>query len=222
MARAPRRFLVRYKTSSKAKRWSRLPRFITKATGFRTRAAANAKLDALLAKHPNAVGHVDTYDHLRVIALAAARKLIGVMEHGGNNRGTEVERIILANGGVIGEPWCGDFVALCYREAGSKAVTRAWAAVRLIGRVLGVIVVGKRAGEPGDILRFTFDHTGLLEAYCDSRGNEIDAAFASHVKTIEGNTGATGAVSDSVTGGDGVYRKVRPLSQVQDICIVTK
>jgi hypothetical protein len=36
------------------------------------------------------------------------------------------------------------------------------------------------------------------------------------IETIEGNTGASGAVSDSRTGGDGVYRKVRPKSLVKD------
>ena len=67
---------------------------------------------------------------LRERAYRVAATLVGVMEHGGNNMGETVTKIIRANGGEGPEPWCGDFQAYCYRHAGSKAVTRAWAAVR--------------------------------------------------------------------------------------------
>ncbi len=72
----------------------------------------------------------------------------------------------------------------------------------------------------GDIVVFDFqggassDHTGLVVTYCDHNGRAIVRRKATHIKTIEGNTGATGAVSDSTTGGDGVYEKVRSLSLV--------
>jgi len=42
------------------------------------------------------------------------------------------------------------------------------------------------------------------------------------ITTIEGNTGRTGAVSDSATGGDGVYVKVRSKSSVTDYLRVTR
>ena len=141
--------------------------------------------------------------------LAAAEALVGVMEQGGNNRGAAVERIIRANDGEPGEPWCGDFVAWCARQAGSKAVTREWAAVRLLRNAVGVHPT--TSPEPGDIVTFTFDHTGI---YAGRAG-----AF---IITIEGNTGATGAVSDSKTGGDGVYRKRRPKSLVNEYLHVTR
>lgn len=146
---------------------------------------------------------------MRLRALRVAETLVGVMEVGGNNRGPMVMRIIRANGGVGPEPWCGDFVAYCYRQAGSKAVTRSWASVRLLGGVLGV----KRVRKPlaGDLVRFTFDHVGIFV--------KDQGAF---IETIEGNTGASGAVSDSATGGDGVYRKRRPKSQVNDYLRVTR
>ena len=139
---------------------------------------------------------------LRAKALDEAEKLLGVVEQGGNNRGPEVARIIRANGGIVGEPWCGDFVAYCYRRAGSNAVTRAWASVYFLGVVSGLR--NTTDPRPGDVVRFNFDHTGL---------------FVRHVRpgvieTIEGNTGKRGAVSDSKTGGDGVYRKERPVYQV--------
>ena len=147
---------------------------------------------------------------LRAKALTEARKFIGVMEHGGNNAGAEVSRIIRANGGTGPEPWCGDFVAYVYRHAGSKAVTRAWASVSALGWAGGI----KRVNTPlpGDLVRFKFDHVGIFEK--DNHDGTIT--------TVEGNTGASGAVSDSSTGGDGVYRKVRSKSLVNDYRRVTR
>lgn len=148
-------------------------------------------------------------DTLQKRALRAADALVGVMEQGGNNTGPMVNKIIKANGGDIGEPWCGDFIAYCYRQAGSKAVTRSWASVRALSGVTGV----KRVKTPqaGDLVRFNFDHVGM---YVKEAGMFIE--------TIEGNTGASGAVSDSKTGGDGVYRKRRAKSLVNDYLRVTR
>lgn len=147
---------------------------------------------------------------LRLRAYAQAEALIGVMEQGGNNRGEMVMKIIRANQGTGPEAWCGDFMAYVYRAAGSKAVTRAWAAVRLLAWVLGI----KKTTHPlrGDLVRFTFDHVGMFDK--DNGDGTIT--------TIEGNTGASGAVSDSTTGGDGVYRKVRSKQLVQDYLRVTR
>lgn len=138
---------------------------------------------------------------LQDAALAEAQKLVGVMESGGNNQGAKVSEIIKANGGTGPEPWCGDFVAYCYRLAGSKAVTRSWAAVRLLGHLTGQLVVAKP--KPGDIVCYSFDHTGL---YVREDGPD-------HIIAIEGNTGAVGAVSDG-NGSDGVYVKRREKSLV--------
>lgn len=147
---------------------------------------------------------------LRVRAFNEARKLVGVMEEGGNNRGAAVERIIHEGGGLPGQAWCGWFCAAVYKRAGSRAVEWRWGAVRLLSSVSGV----KRVSTPlpGDLVRFTFDHVGLFEK--DNGDGTIT--------TVEGNTGATGAVSDSATGGDGVYRKRRPKSQVNDYLRVTR
>lgn len=149
---------------------------------------------------------------LRVKALREARKLLGVMEVGGNNRGKRVTEIIRANGGTGPEPWCGDFVAYAYRKAGSKVVQRGWAAVRYLGFLTGQ----KRVSEPkeGNIVCFEFGHTGLFAYWTDKAKGEFVC--------IEGNTGATGAVSDSTTGGDGVYAKTRNRSQVTRWVHVTR
>lgn len=151
---------------------------------------------------------------LRLRAFDAAVKDVGVMESGGNNKGPRVTEIIRGNGGTGPEPWCGDAVADWYRTAGSKAVNRSWASVYYLGRIAGVVRVDKSEVKRGDIVRFIFSHTGLFDQWIDyDRGT---------FKTIEGNTGATGATSDSSTGGDGVYRKVRSYSQVTDFRRVTR
>jgi hypothetical protein len=147
---------------------------------------------------------------LRVRALDVAETLVGVMEQGGNNMGPMVTKIIKANGGTGPEPWCGDTVAYCYRQAGSTMVTRAWASVYFLGQILGLTKTS--APLPGDIVRYTFSHTGL---FVKDNGNGT-------ITTIEGNTGPSGAVSDSRTGGDGVYKKIRPKSLVADYRHVTR
>jgi hypothetical protein len=153
---------------------------------------------------------------MRQRAYAYAASLVGVMEQGGNNRGAKVTEIIRANGGTGPEPWCGDFVAYCYRKAGSKVVDRRWAYVPYLSLITGV----RRTTSPkkGDLVRFEFngdntpDHIGLF----------VEDIGDGTIVAIEGNTGATGAVSDSTTGGDGVYRKVRSKRLVKDYLEVTR
>lgn len=146
---------------------------------------------------------------LRERAYKVADTLIGVMEQGPNNSGPMVSRIIRENGGTGPEAWCGDFVAYAYRHAGSRSVSRPWASVALLGQLLGV----KRTARPqrGDLVRFRFDHVGM---FVSDHGDEI--------ATIEGNTGRVGAMSDSSTGGDGVYLKHRSKTLVYDYLRVTR
>lgn len=141
---------------------------------------------------------------LRERAYQEASKLIGVMEQGGNNVGAQVEQIIREGGGLRGQAWCGWFCAAVYKRAGSKAPDWHWGAVRLYVPLSGV----RRTASPqrGDLVRFTFDHIGMFVRF------HPDGT----IETIEGNTGASGAVSDSKTGGDGVYRKRRPQHLVRD------
>jgi hypothetical protein len=154
---------------------------------------------------------------LRLRALAEARHLVGIMETGGNNMGREVLRFIRENGGTGPESWCGDFLAYVYRHAGSKAVQRGWAAVRFLGFMAGMRVRSVRSLLPGMIVAYTFDHCGLFVEYLRLVGTEwrsCTASQATHIRTIEGNTGRIGAVSDSRTGGDGVYTKIRAIGLV--------
>lgn len=159
---------------------------------------------------------------LRMRAYREAKRLLDmhVHESGGNNRGRMVARIILANHGTVGEPWCGDFIAWCYRRAGSTSVTRAWAGVKAYLPLTGL----KRVGAPlkGDLVRYSFDHIGLFVGWCDAGGREVGRKQATHVKAIEGNTGRAGALSDSAGGGDGVYLKLRSRALVSDFIRVLR
>lgn len=156
---------------------------------------------------------------LRERAYQAAKSQVGVMESGANNAGVPYSRYQKSNGAVGYEPWCGDFIAWCYRKAGSKRVQRLWAAVRYLRGLVGIRVTHNPLR--GDIVTFTFDHVGMFVAWCDASGRTTSTALATHIRTIEGNTGASGAVSDSKTGGDGVYEKVRARSLVADFLRVT-
>lgn len=145
---------------------------------------------------------------MRVKALDIARESLGIIERGGNNTGPEVDKIIRANGGDIGEPWCGDFVAYCYREAGSTAVTRAWAAAwaGIWGWFSGVRRVGNLKNmRAGHIVEYQWQHTGLFEKWTDNTRTSFTA--------IEGNTGTQGNTSD--TTADGVHRRTRSTSDVK-------
>lgn len=145
-------------------------------------------------------------------AWAEAGKMVGIMESGGNNRGKQVEQIIREGGGVAGSAWCGYAVAAAYKRAGSKVPSWKWGAVRWLGTLTGQ----KFTSDPvkGDIVTFTFDHTGLFGWWSDSRGNKVPRSKATHIFTREGNTGATGSVSDSKDGRDGMREKLRPISQI--------
>jgi hypothetical protein len=179
-------------------------------------AARIRKWDRLIAEAEQAVAHrrkqLAAAQPLRLRALAEAERLVGIMEVGGNNMGQAVLSLIRENGGTGPESWCGDFDAHCYRHAGSKVVQRGWAAVRFLGFLTGMKIVSARDALPGDIVCFTFDHTGLLR-------RKISAGV---IETVEGNTGRAGAVSDSRTGGDGVYIKRRPTNLVARYVRVTR
>lgn len=194
--------------------WGRRLAYRTKQVKAAKTPAERAKWQALV-NHAAAVIHRRRLqlDHsappLRVRALAEAQHLVGLMEVGGNNAGPGVTRIIKENGGTGPEPWCGDFLAHCYRHAGSTVVQRGWASTTLLGFLTGQKIIPLSMALPGDILVYNFGsggakHCGLLEEL--QPGGQLLA--------IEGNTGKVGAVSDSTTGGDGVYKKQRPQSFV--------
>lgn len=148
---------------------------------------------------------------------------LDVREQGRNNAGPGVARIIRDGGGNPADypAWCAYAVAAWYRRAGSTVDwTRTWGAVRLMHTPAGVnITTSPKIGSP---VRFRFDHIGLFGGWCDAQGRPRPRLLATHIRTREGNTGATGAVSDSRAGGDGVREKIRHKSLVSDYLEVTR
>lgn len=177
-----------------------------------TSAKALKKWKGVLAHATNVIARreqqLSQLKPLRVRAYEAAIHDLGVLEQGGNNRGPAVEAIIRENGGIVGEPWCGDAVAHWYRKAGSKVVQRGWAStIWLLANLLPVKTLAK-----GHVAVYDFGtpgakHTGLFEAWAPEHGTGWFTA-------IEGNTGKDGRVSDSTAGGDGVHRRLRHTSDV--------
>jgi len=171
--------------------------------------AAQAKLDAakadeayakrVIARHSKAAS-------LRERAHSEATKALArhIIEVGGNNRGTAVEEIINYAGGDVPEPWCVDFVIWCYGHAGSKVVKPGW--YRAVRYMNESGTVKTTAPLRGDIVRFTFDHTGI---YAKDNGDGT-------ITTIEGNTGPAAG-----NDGDGLYRKTRSKGLVRDYLRVT-
>lgn len=144
----------------------------------------------------------------RSLALDRARQEIGVMEQGANNHGERVE-FFQTFDSLPGEgyAWCNSFVDAMFELAGRPLVeTYKSAGVELTlarAKALGWVVA---TPQPGDLVVFTFSHIGFVDEVHDGTHT---------ITTIEGNTGSSGAVSDSSTGGDGVYRKVRSMSLVR-------
>jgi hypothetical protein len=140
-------------------------------------------------------------------ALLHQTRLVGVHEVGADNRGPKVDEIIRFAHGDLGEAWCVDAIIWSYGHAGSHVV-KPGLFPRAVKAMLVNGVVRTSRPQPGDIVRFTFDHTGLLVA-----------DHGSAVETIDGNTGA-GDHPDGTT--DGVARKVRSRSLVEDFLHVTR
>lgn len=142
---------------------------------------------------------------LRLRALAEGRKQVGV-EEVGHNRGAAVDAIVRYANGDLGEPYCVDGMIWCYGHAGSRAVRPGYPrAVRLM---LQPGVVKTSNPQPGNLVRFVFDHTGM---FVKDLGNGT-------IRTLEFNTG-TGDVSDP--SGGGVFYRTRDKSLVQDYLRVT-
>jgi hypothetical protein len=164
----------------------------------------------------------------RKLRLAALRIMLdlarnGVHEVNGNNRGPMVDRIIKYAGGDLGEPWCVDGVIWSYGHAGSTVVKPGYPRAVSLMRVKGVHVT--RKARPGCIVRFVFDHTGLLVGWRRMIAGKLRRCprwLATHVVTVECNTGSTGAVSDSASGTDGCKVKIRALDLVQDFLYVER
>ena len=124
--------------------------------------------------------------------LSQARKRLGIRENppGSNRTPIGVEF------GWNGVAWCAEFVCVCLLDAGFKFPKNASAhGLTDELRRLGCKAVPVKDAAPGDVIDYTFSHTGLCEGR-DSHGNVI---------AIEGNH------------GDRVARVVRAQSSIARI-----
>ncbi|RME76979.1 MAG: CHAP domain-containing protein [Planctomycetota bacterium] len=122
--------------------------------------------------------------HNRIGALQAAITQLGVREATGNNDGVPARRY----SGGRNVPWCANFVAWAFRQAGTPLPGNQWS----LGSVDYMMNQMKSAGaffprgggqpQPGDIIFFGVPgdgtHVGLVERVANGR-----------VYTVEGNTG---------------------------------
>jgi hypothetical protein len=158
--------------------------------------------------------------------IQIATNEVGVLEHGGNNRGERIREYQSAtNLAPAAWPWCAAYVDWCIREwiEIPQVVTwlnlqrkspeewrpktalayglKSWALQR--PNTTDIFNETQRA-QMGDIVTFDFSHVGFVVEDC---GSEI--------VTLEGNTNGKGD-RDS-TNGDGVWRKIRKKSLVKDL-----
>ena len=153
------------------------------------------------------------------IARAAESK-IGVHESGGANQGVALQTFFDAdnydpNGskpGDSGYAWCAAFVSWCCQVAlAGRSITfqrpttpGAWDLERWCREQDNSVILKKKPGadiQRGDIVVFTFPHTGIATGPPDAQGN---------VPTVEGNTNVAGSRE-----GDGVYAKHRHISSIR-------
>ena len=160
---------------------------------------------------------------LRERAWGVAGTCVGIREVG-QNRGRRVDEIIDYAGGRRGEPYCVDGLIWCFGRSGSDAVRPGYPrAVRLM---LTDGVVRTTEPQTGELVRYSFDHTGLFGYWARLVAGsymKCPRALATHIVTREFNTSATGALSsDANEGRDGVYVKVRHRSLITDFLRVTR
>jgi hypothetical protein len=150
----------------------------------------------------------------------AAESKIGVRESGGPNKGSALKDFFEAdsydpNGSAAGDdgyPWCAAFVCWCVKVAvAGRPITfqrpttpaayglETWSLAQ--DRSTWTLKPAGRDIKRGDIIVFNFSHTGIAVSAPDYSGN---------FSCVEGNTNKAGSRE-----GDGVYRKVRNISQVR-------
>ena len=117
--------------------------------------------------------------------------------------------------GMNFSPWCATFVTWCAVHAGVEALVRGvrYAYVPYIeadakAGVAGLKVLGKAAGQAGDIVTFDWEGDGLANHV----GLVEENLGGGNYQTIEGNT----STSDDSNGGQ-VMRRTRYASQVSMI-----
>jgi len=151
---------------------------------------------------------------LLAAALGVAVSQDRVREHGGPNRGREVEGYLASVGASAGHPWCQAFVYWCFDEA-AKSVHSANPVVKTAG------VLDHWAKAPVDArvyARAAFDDPRLIRPgaifivdHGSGKGHTglVTRVLAGEIGTVEGNTNARGSRE-----GDGVHEKTRTIGSI--------
>lgn len=163
---------------------------------------------------------------LRAVEVAEVEARRGVTEHGGNNRGPEVDAYLAAVGVPPGMPWCTAFVRWCleraagrpdlpdgFPDSGWTPAIQAWATKRgaWIPAYGCMSRVGADLPQRGDIALFFFAamsrvaHSGMVTGDLSPTGGFL---------CVEGNTSNPRGSLDVDRDGAGVYIKPRTLSAV--------
>lgn len=129
-----------------------------------------------------------------------ARRLVGMSETPSrNNRGPELDRLVLSVGGKPGLPWCGYFMMAIHKRCNLPMAG---------GMAMSWFTPSRKVKSPAPADAFSIwnrymkriGHVGLVESVSPS-GNMIF--------TIEGNTNATGS-----RDGSSVARLTRPMKTI--------
>lgn len=150
--------------------------------------------------------------------ITIAQSQVGVMEEGGNNRGSKIREYQSATEiAPDAWPWCAAFTDWCIREWLKDASVVSWLSLKnktpeewrpKTAAAYGLVSWAKQrpnttniydetqTAKAGDIVTFDFSHVGFV---VEDMGSQLI--------TIEGNTNGRG-LRDSEFG-DGVWRKVR-------------
>jgi CHAP domain len=143
-----------------------------------------------------------TKELIAQLIVEEAKKYVGVTEHGGENRGPEVERFQRAvDGKARGEPWCMAFVQfvtgeVCRRLGVRNPLPQSEHCLTVFYSTVSAYRSEK--GSPGFVAiwqhgKTSAGHTGF-----------VTEPGVVYFRTIEGNTNSAGSRE-----GDGVYEKKR-------------
>lgn len=138
------------------------------------------------------------------VALDFAGSQVGVREVG-RNAGQKVEEYQGVVGLHPGDPWCAAFVSWCYLRAAEELgmgcpLVVSGGALRL----WGTAPPEQRSKDPEPGAIFVIDHGGGL-----GHVGLVEHVGIGELVTVEGNTNDGGSRE-----GDGVYRRLRPLSAI--------
>ena len=159
---------------------------------------------------------------IAIEAAAGALANVGVVEVGGENRGTAVETYLRSVGLPAGQPWCAAFVRFRFEAAAVKLGADlpdhfpdsgwvpayvAWAKQRGVWLPMADAREAPLQVRPGDLCAFWFES----KLRCAHIGIVVEPATEDGFFSVEGNTGGGVGVERD---GDGVWRKWRRWSSL--------